>query len=144
MESGKLSERYNLLERVAEGSYGEVYKGIDKNSKEFVAVKKFKGQTRLGLPTSFVREHYILTTVPGTFIPKVYDVYPNEEPPVIVMEWFNTTLEQILKSKKKYAIKEFFLELLTAIEQLHAHGVLHRDLKPSNIMLGIKSTGCAP
>jgi serine/threonine protein kinase len=76
MESGKFSDRYNLIERVAEGSYGEVFKGVDKRTKEFVAVKRFKGQARLGLPTSFVREHYILTTMQGTFVPKVFDIFP--------------------------------------------------------------------
>ena len=68
-------ERYSLLERVAEGSYGEVYKALDKTSKEFVAVKRFKGASRIGLPTSFVREHYILTVLLGQHIPKVLDVF---------------------------------------------------------------------
>ena len=60
------------------------------------------------------------------------------------MEWLSTTLEQVLKSKKKYAIKEFFLEIVLAIDHLHTNGFLHRDLKPSNIMLGSKNSGNAP
>lgn len=68
-------ERYSLLERIAEGSYGEVYKALDKTSKELVAVKRFKGASRIGLPTSFVREHYILTVLLGPHIPKVLDVF---------------------------------------------------------------------
>ena len=105
MEGSRLIDQYSLLERVAEGSYGEVYKALHKQSKEIVAVKRFKGASRVGLPTSFVREHYILNALTGKFIPKVLDVYSSEEPPVIVMEWCSLTLEQVLKSKKKYAIK---------------------------------------
>ena len=50
-----MTDKYALLERVAEGSYGEVYKARDKLTKELVAVKRFKGSSRIGLPTSFVR-----------------------------------------------------------------------------------------
>lgn len=92
MEGAKLYDKYNLLERVAEGSYGEVYKAVDKNTKEWVAVKRFKGPPKIGLPTSFVREHYILTVLTGKPIPKVLDVFPAEDPPIIVIEWYTMSL----------------------------------------------------
>lgn len=70
-----------------------------------MAVKRFKGPAKIGLPSSFVREHYIMTVMAGKYVPKVLDVFANEEPPVIVMEWLTMSIEQVVKSKKKYAIK---------------------------------------
>lgn len=78
MESNKLNDKYTLLQRIAEGTYGEVYKAKDKITKEQVAVKKFKGPPKIGLPTSFVREHYIMTILIGKPIPRVFDVFPWE------------------------------------------------------------------
>jgi serine/threonine protein kinase len=56
----------------------------------------------------------------------------------MVIEWLTMSLEQLLHSRKKYAIKEFFTELVQAIEVFHGQDILHRDLKPSNVMLKCK------
>ncbi len=74
MEGGKLSDKYQLLQLIAEGSYGEVYKAQDRLTKEIVAIKRFKGATKIGLPSSFVREHYIMTVLGGKAVPKIIQV----------------------------------------------------------------------
>ena len=85
-----------------------------------------------------------MTVLIGKPIPRVFDVFPCEESPVIVMEWLTMSLEQLLKSKKKYAIKEFFQEIVMAVDHLHSYDIIHRDLKPCNIMLGSKGSSCGP
>ena len=60
------------------------------------------------------------------------------------MEWLSLTLEGMVKSKRKYAYKEIFQEILYGVDYLHSCGVVHRDLKPSNIMLGAKGGGSGP
>lgn len=62
----------------------------------------------------------------------------------MVMEWLSLTLEGMVKSKRKYAYKEIFQEILYGVDYLHSCGVVHRDLKPSNIMLGAKGGGSGP
>jgi len=36
--------RYEILERLGEGAYGNVYKAKNKNTQEIVALKKFKNE----------------------------------------------------------------------------------------------------
>lgn len=56
-----------------------------------------------------------MTVLGGKAVPKIIEVFSQEDPPALVMEWLAISLEQLLKSKKKYAIKEFFTELVEAI-----------------------------
>lgn len=59
MQAPSFKEKYTILEKMEEGSYGVIYKARNNQTKELVAVKKFKMLNQVGLPISFVRERYI-------------------------------------------------------------------------------------
>lgn len=46
---------------------------------------------------------------------KVLDTFVGQDEPIMVMEWLTTNLDKIVTSKKKFAIKEIFQEILTAV-----------------------------
>jgi serine/threonine-protein kinase len=57
----------------------------------------------------------------------------------LVMEWVNgRLLRQVMNEQKKFpperAVK-IALQIASALEYIHGHGVVHRDLKPENIMV---------
>lgn len=62
----------------------------------------------MGLPISFVRERYILEILSGEHLVKVLDTFVGQEEPIMVMEWLTTSLDRVVRSKKKLAIKEIF------------------------------------
>jgi eukaryotic-like serine/threonine-protein kinase len=70
---------------------------------------------------------------------EVYDVVQEHARPWIVMELIEApTLEQHLKANGPMRPEEaarLGLQLVAALEEAHAAGVLHRDIKPSNVLL---------
>jgi hypothetical protein len=74
----------------------------------------------------------------------VYEVLPDEEPPVLVMEYVDgASLDRELRARGKLPAEEatrIALEVLAALERIHAEGIVHRDLKPGNILLARDGT----
>jgi serine/threonine protein kinase len=57
----------------------------------------------------------------------------------MVMEWVDgRLLRQIMNEQKKFPPERavnFAIQIASALDYIHAHGVVHRDLKPENIMV---------
>jgi hypothetical protein len=56
-----------------------VYRARNNQTKETVAVKKFKSLNKVGLPISFIREKYIFEILTGEHLVKVMETFVNEE-----------------------------------------------------------------
>ena len=56
MRSNKL-DKYEKKEKLGEGTYGVVYKALDNDTKEFVALKKIRLESEEeGIPSTAIRE----------------------------------------------------------------------------------------
>lgn len=60
MRSNKL-DKYEKKEKLGEGTYGVVYKALDNDTKEFVALKKIRLESEEeGIPSTAIREISLL------------------------------------------------------------------------------------
>jgi serine/threonine protein kinase len=84
-----------------------------------VGVKKFKSVSKIGLPISFVREHYLLSVLKGKHVICAIETFCNHDEPLIVMEWMNFNLDQLVAKKVKYPVKEMFKEIVKSLAELH-------------------------
>ena len=134
--------RYELRQKLGEGSFAEVYLAFDSDLSREVALKiprrnRFSSAEQLRrfldeARTSAILEH------PG--IVRVYDIgWISDEVCFISMEYCSGgSLNERIKSELLTCDRavEVVESLADAIHFAHLHGFIHRDLKPSNVMIG--------
>lgn len=141
-------EEFKHLNHIAEGTYGVVYRAMDKRTEEIVALKRLKMEKeREGFPITSLRE--INTLLKGQH-PNIVTVREmvvgcNMDKIFIVMDYvehdFKTLMETMKAKNQSFLpgeVKCLTQQLLRAVAHLHDNWILHRDLKTSNLLLSHK------
>jgi serine/threonine protein kinase len=140
-----LAKRYRLLHALGHGAMGTVWRAHDELLERDVAIKEIRFPAELDENERVVfyrrtlREARAPARVRHKSIIEVYDVVQEHARPWIVMELIEApTLEQHLKANGPMRPEDAAAlgkQLVAALEEAHAAGVLHRDIKPSNVLL---------
>ena len=119
---------------------GEVYRARDTRLGRVVALKVLASHLKSDLPRRqrFEREARSISSLSHPHICTLYDVGCQDSVDYLVMEYLEgETLADRLK-KGPLTLEHFLkysIELASALDKTHRHGVVHRDLKPGNVML---------
>jgi serine/threonine protein kinase len=131
---------YQLVERLAAGGMGEVWRAWDERLKRPVAVKHVLPHL-LGEPRArerFRREAEAGARLAHPAIVQIHDLVETPEGDWIVMELVaGKTLRQLLNAGP-LAVPDALRwggEIAGGLAAAHAAGVLHRDLKAGNVMI---------
>lgn len=141
-------EEFKCLNRIAEGTYGIVYRAQDKRTEEIVALKRLKMEKEKdGFPITSLREINTLLKGQHPNIVTVREIVvgSNMDKIFIVMDYvehdFKTLMETMQHRKQSFLpgeVKCLTQQLLKAVAHLHDNWILHRDLKTSNLLLSHK------
>jgi serine/threonine-protein kinase len=129
--------RYQLLDKIASGSYATVYRGRDLELGREVAIKQIHEQF-LQDPKQLDRywaEAQLLASFQHPNIVTIYDIV--RERGWLIMELMQGDLAKIAGRKQMplESLKTTLAHGLRALKFLHSHGILHGDIKPSNMMI---------
>ncbi|KAL0126497.1 hypothetical protein PUN28_005096 [Cardiocondyla obscurior] len=137
----KLKQRFDIIKKLGQGTYGKVQLGINKETGQEVAIKtikKCKIETEADL-IRIRREIQIMSSVQHPNIIHIYEVFENKEKMVLVMEYAaGGELYDYLSERKvlgEHEARRIFRQIATAVFYCHKHKICHRDLKLENILL---------
>ena len=132
---------YEMLDDLGEGIFGSVKLGVEKKTKERVAIKIIKKKKAKPSDMELVRtEIDIMKLCHHPNVVRLLDHFENAEYIFIVMEYIRGgRLTDYMKEKKfnftEKRVAELIYEIALGVKYLHKYGIIHRDLKPDNIML---------
>lgn len=128
---------YQIIKLLGQGQFGKVFKAVDTETGEFVALKEIEYQK---LSThKFLREVNFLVTLQHPNIVGCQGLKSTHFARYIVMDYCDGgTLRDKLEARQKLSLDEALqitIDVLNGLEYAHAKGIVHCDLKPENILM---------
>src|SRR6187455_1991056 len=130
--------RYKIERKIGEGGMGVVYAARDERLDRTVALKTIRGETDDTSRKRLWREARAAAGVSHPNICQLYEVEETDGGLIMAMELLagEPLGERVMRGPLSPAdTSTIALQVLDALEALHARGVIHRDLKPSNLFL---------
>ncbi|KAK9078239.1 hypothetical protein SSX86_002296 [Deinandra increscens subsp. villosa] len=131
--------RFSDLELIGRGSFGDVYKGFDKETNKEVAIKVIDLEESEDEIEDIQKEIAVLQQCRSQYITEYYGSYLHQTKLWIIMEYMAggsvADLIQPNQPLDEMSIACILRDLLHAVEYLHAEGKIHRDIKAANILL---------
>jgi len=136
--------RYQVIEELAKGGMGRVYKVYDKKINEKIALKLIKIETESDQETikRFKNELKLARKISHRNVCRMFDLGEEEGSNYITMEFVpgEDLKSSLIRMGPLSAAKAIFIarQVCEGLAEAHGLGVVHRDLKPQNIMVDRK------
>ncbi|GER43071.1 kinase family protein [Striga asiatica] len=131
--------RFSNLELIGRGSFGDVYKGFDKELNKEVAIKVIDLEESEDEIEDIQKEIAVLQECRSPYITDYYGSFLHQTKLWIIMEYMAggsvADLIQPNQPLDEVSIACILRDLLHAIDYLHSEGKIHRDIKAANILL---------
>jgi len=133
--------RYEIIEELGKGGMGRVYRTLDKELNEEVALKLLNSEIASDKKTieRFNNELKIARKIGHKNVGRMYELMGEKETRFITMECISgEDLKSFIKRSKKLTTDKAISlakQVCEGLAEAHRLGVVHRDLKPSNIMI---------
>jgi len=135
------AERYRIIEELGKGGMGKVYKALDNEISEEVAIKMLKPEIAEDEKTieRFRNELKFARKISHKNVCRMYHLAKEGETPYITMEYVEGEDLKNLTRKKGTLPEEEAVriakQVCEGLAEAHRLRVVHRDLKPQNIMI---------
>eukprot|EP00775_Hariotina_reticulata_P005500 gene5500-5735_t len=136
-DSGKLW--YKVVKQLGDGTYGNVWKAINRQTDEVVAIKKMKRKFFSWEECMALREVKSLRKLSHPSVVKLKEVIRENDELFFVFEYLDCNLYQLMKDRDRLfpedRIRRWMFAVLQGLAYIHRHGYFHRDMKPENLLV---------
>ena len=143
-----LNNRYQILQKLGRGGFGQTFLVIDTHmpSGRKCVLKQIQSinqdpKSQQWLQERFQREAAILELLGEGHgqIPQLYAYFSEADIFYLIQEWIEgVTLKQKQEQQGTLSpqeVKEILLSLLPVLDYVHSHRIVHRDIKPENVIV---------
>jgi eukaryotic-like serine/threonine-protein kinase len=140
-----LDGRYTVIEPIAEGAMGSVYRGERLKLGRAVAIKIMHHELpdELASRQRFEREAKLMALLEHPNCVSVIDFGVHDDKPFLVMDLVRgASLVDILDKERRIEVgraADIIRQVLSGLAHAHELGIVHRDIKPANIMISEKA-----
>jgi len=136
-----INNKYILLNKIGDGSFGAIYKAENYRTREEVAIKIEPIKIGINLLKNESKIYQYLLGTQG--IPQVKWYGKDYTNYYMVIPLLGKSLEQLRVEKSVFSLKLVYkigIQLLQLLQCIHEKGLVHRDIKPDNFLLGKNTT----
>jgi len=131
-----IANKYKILNKISEGSFGLVYKGQNIRTGENVAIKIEKRCGNYNILKSEAKIYQYLGKLDG--FPQLKWFGTDVKYNYLVIDLYNCSLHSLIKTNENISFSlclHFGIQMIERLETLHSKLLLHRDIKPDNFLL---------
>ena len=139
---GKTINGYTLKHQLGVGGMAEVWlaeNALGKKAAVKLLLSKFCDDE--SVKSRFYTEAKVMVELNHPYIRQVYDLDELDGRPAIIMEYLEgDDLKALMKQGRRFTdeeLKQWWNQLVDALNYTHARDVVHRDIKPSNIFIDL-------
>jgi len=137
-------DKYEKLQKIGEGTYGVVYKARNRETGQYIALKKIRLENEdEGIPSTAIREISILKEMIHPTIVSLLDVVNYDNKLYLVFEFLDQDLKKHMDSVSCLSpalVQSYTKQLLQGLAYCHQRRIVHRDLKPQNLLIDQKGS----
>ena len=136
-------KKYELIRIIGDGTYGVVYEGINRETKQKVAVKKLKERYKSLKECLSKIEVKVLEKLNHENIVQLKEVIREKNGEVsYIFEYCDCNLFEFIENHREHKkripepiIREIIQQITRGMKYMHSKQYFHRDLKPENILV---------